>query len=970
MSHHLTWVLSLCVITSIAACDATDTATECVAADLIGQCPVGSNPVLGAGAATSCGGEFEGQTVGEGVAVTGQCSANGTCQFLCQFAVPCSCGVATLTKEEIVCSECAAQSCGDGRCEGTERPTCEPGQNGCQPCAEDCTGATCGDGDCTGEENPSTCPQDCGAVCTPNAQECIGNVLRKCSADGRDAVSIDCSSSGMVCQASTGNCVPGGACGNEVCDTSETPVSCPQDCATLCTPNTNRCENTTVVRCAADGRSETRTPCTEGYLCTQGECRPAGQCGNGVCEAGEDVGSCGLDCDIVCGNERCDDGENGANCPLDCATCGNDICEGEERITCVRDCPTCGNDICELQEEISCPADCTTCGNAICEENELAQCPQDCGVCTPNGRECIGDLLRVCTANGVAYEDFDCTAFAQICARGACATPNRCGNGACEPGEDETSCAADCREVCGNGACGVGEDFGRCSIDCPPTCGDGSCNGDERPASCALDCVTTCGNGACDGVEDRDNCPNDCGFCGNGICEDGAESPSLSPPAHLDACLVDCVVTECQNNADCDDEQACTTNSCVSGTCTYQPNDNACGANQKCIRFNGCCPDADRDGYADAACGGSDCDDSDGDVHPGAIEPCGGGDRNCNGTHKPTLKPAKKLTDTFSLKSDLHVSQGANGYLASWTGIPEVNTVIEYAQVTPTLALSGVIRTVPNRIATTPQSVYSPTRNAYGLTSNAAGLAELNFVMANGGLESVGPIAIAMVNPRSMVWAGGNYFTMTTFIAGSYPGTYNAGRYETTSEAGGVTSTGFNGVSVHYGYFNTVVGGGNVNVLTGQTVQKINVSDVNQMVSIALQGDHGAGGRIAWDGQYLSRIVRNSAGTHYVRYFPNGFIESESVATTMLIDPMDVVTVPASAGNPATVGVLLNDGTSNLYLLVRNQDGSEALPPGLVGGGQDVNDGFLFWDGQQFVVFWRAKQNQIHQIYATTVSCE
>jgi len=39
-------------------------------------------------------------------------------------------------------------------------------------------------------------------------------------------------------------------------------------------------------------------------------------------------------------------------------------------------------------------------------------------------------------------------------------------------------------------------------------------------------------------------------------------------------------------------------------------------------------------------------------------------------------------------------------------------------------------------------------------------------------------------------------------------------------------------------------------------------------------------------------------------------------------------------------------------LLERNQDGSEALPLGVVAGGNDVVDGHVFWDGEQFVVFW------------------
>jgi hypothetical protein len=82
--------------------------------------------------------------------------------------------------------------------------------------------------------------------------------------------------------------------------------------------------------------------------------------------------------------------------------------------------------------------------------------------------------------------------------------------------------------------------------------------------------------------------------------------------------------TECQTDADCDNGDPCTSShTCQNGSCVH-------GATDK---------DSDSDGYLDGECpGGTDCDDSDASIHPGAAEgppgdaTCSDGvDNDCDG---------------------------------------------------------------------------------------------------------------------------------------------------------------------------------------------------------------------------------------------------------------------------------------------------------------------------------------------------
>jgi hypothetical protein len=138
---------------------------------------------------------------------------------------------------------------------------------------------------------------------------------------------------------------------------------------------------------------------------------------------------------------------------------------------------------------------------------------------------------------------------APVCGDGLCAGPEvgscvadcgmpstgpRCGNGKCENGESNASCAADCpaQSQCGNGTCDAGETTGNCAGDCPA---QGNCP--TNPFACATcaslgilcpaghnrntctACILSGGggtcsggfpNGTCDAGENPTNCPFDC----------------------------------------------------------------------------------------------------------------------------------------------------------------------------------------------------------------------------------------------------------------------------------------------------------------------------------------------------------------------------------------------------------------------------------------------------------------------------
>lgn len=53
------------------------------------------------------------------------------------------------------------------------------------------------------------------------------------------------------------------------------------------------------------------------------------KCGNSVCENGEDVNTCAVDCPAVCGDSKCEGPENASTCPGDCGGNTGGMCPAD-----------------------------------------------------------------------------------------------------------------------------------------------------------------------------------------------------------------------------------------------------------------------------------------------------------------------------------------------------------------------------------------------------------------------------------------------------------------------------------------------------------------------------------------------------------------------------------------------------------------------------------------------------------------
>jgi cysteine-rich repeat protein len=533
------------------------------------------------------------------------------------------------------CTNVCSTGCGNGVTEASLGEECDDGDtdNG-DACDNQCRNNSCGDGDVTGDE-------ECDDDNAFNTDACLNNCEIAACGDGFVQIGVEeCDLGQATCQ--------GGANGGAPCTLDA-----------QCASND----------CGSGNANNDFDPCHTNCM--------AGDCGNGIVDAGEqcddangsNLDSCLNDCDLnVCGDgfreegvEECDDGNlaNGDDCRNDCMlnVCGDGIVNvlGEQPEACDDGASLCSGgplhgEPCDFDSDCA-PGSCVG-GN----RNSDGLCKQNCTF------EICGDGF----VDGAEDCDDGNSSNADACLTAATSPAttchfNVCGDGFTNPAaevcdDDNTAngdgCRGDCLAVegCGDGVeqAGLGE-----------TCDDNNTvTGDGCDAAChdevCPDGITTL-NEECDddNFTNTDGCPLNCvnAECGDGnVCSDAAtchtgpnggveqcDNAGANSNTVPNACRMNCANPSCGDGVQdggeaCDDGNESNNDLCVGACVVATCGDAAVCSNASCTSGPGTgpeecdagpgnsniTPNACRTSCAQPSCG-------DGVTDPGFGENCDGG---------------------------------------------------------------------------------------------------------------------------------------------------------------------------------------------------------------------------------------------------------------------------------------------------------------------------------------------------------
>ncbi len=207
--------------------------------------------------------------------------------------------------------------------------------------------------------------------------------------------------------------------------------------------------------------------------------------------------------------------------------------------------------------------------------------------------------------------DNDCDDLIDMADQGCyeCTSTQDCDDG--NPCTDDLCVGNVCEYVNNTASCDDGD---ACTVN--DVCAGGVCSGDPLDADQDGYVSDQCGGPDCDDSDAAVNPGATEAPFGDPVCADQVDNDCDDL---ID--LQDNGCQECTVPADCDDANPCTEDDCVDYECVHVDN-----------------TDQDGDTFPAEACGGTDCNDSDPNIHPGVFEAppddpkCSDGiDNNCNG---------------------------------------------------------------------------------------------------------------------------------------------------------------------------------------------------------------------------------------------------------------------------------------------------------------------------------------------------
>ncbi|MGB0589637.1 MAG: C-type lectin domain-containing protein [Myxococcota bacterium] len=236
-----------------------------------------------------------------------------------------------------------------------------------------------------------------------------------------------------------------------------------------------------------------------------------------------------------CGDLVCEEGEDAESCPADCQGAGTGCLEERCEL---------GNclDVTECAEVVTCMGDCTT-----------AECAEGCIALAPPQAEAMLQAIVDCGAEAECFGPV-----------GPGTTDPECGDETCDDSETCESCAADCGECSteGGACCEPHDGAGCASSACSASVCEGipSCCEDSWTAACAeialglcdicaSNPVEDCGDGECQDSESATSCPQDCDEAPPASCIadncDLGQCLAFDICAEVVTCMDACTNTEC-----------------------------------------------------------------------------------------------------------------------------------------------------------------------------------------------------------------------------------------------------------------------------------------------------------------------------------------------------------------------------------------------------------------------------------------